>query len=360
MKLVVSPTAPGLSSDGEPARPRSAAPIIVAGLSLCLAGILALTVGKAPLSPALPIDLLLARFGFSPPAPMSSTAETILLQIRLPRIALAGLVGAALAVAGATYQGVFRNPLADPYLLGVASGASLGAVLAFIMPMPREMLHVGAVQSFAFLGSITAVIAVYVLARVGGSVPTTTLLLAGIAISAAASAATAYLMYIRGDQLLVIYSWLLGGFNVASWQEVRLITPMVLVSTGFMVIGGRMMNTLQFGEEQAAALGISVERCKLLLIGAATLATAAAVSVSGLIGFVGLVVPHITRLLFGPDYRRLVPTTALLGAAFLITADTAARAAAGPSEIPVGVITAAVGAPFFLLLLRRQKRIAFW
>jgi iron complex transport system permease protein len=360
VKLVVSPTAPGLSSDGEPARPRSAAPIIVAGLSLCLAGILALTVGKAPLSPALPIDLLLARFGFSPSAPMSSTAETILLQIRLPRIALAGLVGAALAVAGATYQGVFRNPLADPYLLGVASGASLGAVLAFILPVPRDMLHVGAVQSFAFLGSITAVIAVYMLAHVGGSVPTTTLLLAGIAVSAAASAATAYLMYIRGDQLLVIYSWLLGGFNVASWQEVRLITPMVLLSTGFMVIGGRMMNTLQFGEEQAAALGISVERWKLLLIGAATLATAAAVSVSGLIGFVGLVVPHITRLLFGPDYRRLVPTTALLGAAFLITADTAARAAAGPSEIPVGVITTAVGAPFFLLLLRRQKRIAFW
>ena len=358
MKLVVSPTAPGLSS-GQPARARSAAPIIVAGLSLCLAGILALTVGKAPLPPALPIDLLLARFGVSPPAPMSSTAETILLQIRLPRIALAGLVGAALAVAGATYQGVFRNPLADPYLLGVASGASLGAVAAFVLPIPRDLSRGGAVQILAFVGAGAAVVAVYLLARVGGSVPTTTLLLAGIAVSAAASAATAYLMYIRGDQLLVIYSWLLGGFNAASWQEVRLITPMVLLSSGVMVLGGRIMNSLQFGEEQAAALGISVERWKLLLIGAATLATAAAVSVAGLIGFVGLVVPHITRLLIGPDYRRLVPTAALLGAAFLITADTVARAA-GPSEIPVGVITAAVGAPFFLLLLRRQKRIAFW
>ena len=307
-----------------------------------------------------PYELLLSRFGLAAAAPESASAETILLQIRLPRIVLAGLVGAALAVAGATYQGVFRNPLADPYLLGVASGASLGAVLAFILPIPPELSRGGAVQALAFVGAIIAVAMVYLLARVGGSVPTTTLLLAGIAISAAASAATAYLMYIRGDQLLVIYSWLLGGFNVASWQEVRLITPMVILSTGVMVMGGRIMNTMQFGEEQAAALGIPVEPAKLLLIGAATLATAAAVSVAGLIGFVGLVVPHMTRLLIGPDYRRLAPTAALLGAAFLIIADTAARAAPGPSEIPVGVITAAVGAPFFLLLLRRQKRIAFW
>ncbi len=360
MKLVTSPIAPGSLIGGLPPRPRTATPIIAAALGLCLAGLLALSVGKAPLSPGLPYDLLLSRFGFATPAPATSSAETILLQIRLPRIVLAGLVGAALAVAGATYQGVFRNPLADPYLLGVASGASLGAVLAFILPIPRDLLRIGAVQSFAFLGAIVAVVAVYLLARVGGSVPTTTLLLAGIAISAAASAATAYLMYIRGDQLLVIYSWLLGGFNVASWQEVRLITPVVLLSTVIMVIGGRVMNTLQVGEEQAAALGVPVEPAKVLLIGAATLATAAAVSAGGLIGFVGLVVPHITRLLIGPDFRRLVPTAALLGAAFLITADTGARAAAGPSEIPVGVITAAVGAPFFLLLLRRQKRIAFW
>ena len=233
-------------------------------------------------------------------------------------------------------------------------------MLAFVLPIPAELSRGGAVQVLAFVGAIIAVVAVYLLARVGSSVPTTTLLLAGIAISAAASAATAYLMYIRGDQLPVIYSWLLGGFNVATWQEVRLIAPMVLLSTGVMVLGGRVMNTMQFGEEQAAALGIAVEPAKLLLIGAATLATAAAVSVGGLIGFVGLVVPHITRLLIGPDYRRLVPTAALLGAAFLITADTLARAAPGPSEVPVGVITAAVGAPFFLLLLRRQKRIAFW
>lgn len=342
--------------------PRSSGllPVVIAALCLVFAALLALAIGKAPIPPAMPFQMALSRLGVDRAMDWPASAETILLQIRLPRIALAGLVGGALAVAGATYQGVFRNPLADPYLLGVASGASLGAVLAFILPIPRDLFAIGAVQALAFLGALVAAFAVYTLARVGGSVPTTTLLLAGVAISAAASAVTAYLMYIRGDQLLVIYAWLLGGFNVASWQEARLIAPLVLLSAVFMALGGRVMNAMQFGEEQAATLGIPVEQAKFVLLGAATLATAAAVSAGGLIGFVGLVVPHITRLLCGPDYRRLVPTAALLGAAFLILADAAARAAPGPSEIPVGVVTAAIGAPFFLLLLRRQKRATFW
>lgn len=340
-------------------RLRLAWPLAVAVIALCLAATGALMVGKAPISPSLVVDLLLARLGMTTlDVPVS--AETILLQIRLPRIVLAGLVGGALAVAGATYQGVFRNPLADPYLLGVASGASLGAALAFILPMPAAMRALGAVQALAFAGAIVAVAMTFLLARVGDRAPTSTLLLAGVAISAAATAGTAYLMYVRGDQLFVIYAWLLGGFNGASWQEVRLIAPMVLLSAGAMWLGGRILNVLQFGEDQAAALGVPVERVALVLITAATLATAAAVSVAGLIGFVGLVVPHATRLLFGADYRRLTPTATLLGAAFLIAADTAARGAPGPSEIPVGVITAAIGAPFFLVLLRHQKRLVFW
>ncbi len=277
-------------------------------------------------------ELLLARAGLATPD-ATANAASILFQIRLPRIVLAGLVGAALAVAGATYQGVFRNPLADPYLLGVASGAGLGAVLAFILPFPRHLHAVGAVQAFAFLGGIVAVVAVYLLARVGGSVPTTTLILAGVAISAAATAATAYLMYVRGDQLLVIYSWLLGGFNVAGWQEVRLVTPVVLLSAAAMIAGGRTMNTLQFGEEQAASLGVPVERAT-----AAHRRRDAGDRGSrlrrGLIGFVGLVVPHATRLLFGPDYRRLVPTSALLGAAFLIAADAAPAPRPAPAMSP--------------------------
>lgn len=349
----------GALSPGTTQRVNATLPIIVAAASVVLAARVALTIGKAPLPPALAGDMLLSWLGL-PARHWPESAETILLQIRLPRIVLAGVVGAALATAGATYQGVFRNPLADPYLLGVASGASLGAVLAFILPIPRDLLRIGVVQTFAFLGGIAAVIAVYLLGRVGGSVPTTMLLLAGVAISAAASAATAYLMYIRGDQLLVIYSWLLGGFNVASWQEVRLVTPLVLLSIAVMVLGGRVLNVLQFGEEQAATLGIPVEPVKLALIAAATLATAAAVSAGGLIGFVGLIVPHATRLLIGPDYRRLVLTTALVGASFLIVVDAAARGLPGPSDIPIGVITAAVGAPFFLVLLRQQKRAVFW
>lgn len=333
--------------------------IAAAAACLGIAVVVALSTGKAAIPPALSVDLVRSHLGLAATA-WPAELETVLLYIRLPRIVLAGLVGAALAIAGATYQGVFRNPLADPYLLGVASGASLGAVLAFVLPIPRQFHAFGAVQALAFLGAVVAVVAVYGLARVGGSVPTTTLLLAGVAISAAASAATAWLLSIRGDQLVVVYAWFLGGFNVASWQDVRLIAPMVLLSIGVMLTGGRIMNAMQFGEEQAASLGVSVEQAKLLFIAAGTLATAAAVSAGGLIGFVGLVVPHVTRLLFGPDYRRLLPIAALLGAAFLIAADSGARAAPGPSEIPVGVITAAVGAPFFLVLLRRQKRIAFW
>jgi cobalamin transport system permease protein len=354
------PMARGFPLAATRARPGAILPIVVATAGLVLAGLLALAVGKAPLPLAMPFQMALAHFGVTAETAWPASAETILLQIRLPRIVLAGLVGGALAIAGATYQGVFRNPLADPYLLGVASGAGLGAVLAFILPVPPNLYALGVVQVFAFLGALGAVVAVYVLARVGGSVPTTTLLLAGVAISAAASAVTAYLMYLRGDQLLVIYGWFLGLFNVVGWQEVRQTAPLVLLSVAAILAGGRVMNALQFGEEQAATLGISVERAKLLLLGAGTLATAAAVSAGGLIGFVGLVVPHVTRLLIGADHRRLVPTAALLGAAFLIVADASARAAPGPSEIPIGVITAAIGAPFFLFLLRRQKRAMFW
>ncbi len=338
---------------------RTASPILVAAVCLGLAALLALAVGKAPIAPAQVAELILARAGLAvPDAP--ANADSILFQIRLPRIVLAGLVGGALAVAGATDQGVVRKTLADPNRHGVATGGRRGAVLAFILPVPRHLHAIGAVQAFAFLGGLAAVIAVYLLGRVGGSVPTTALILAGVAVSAAATALTAYLMYVRGDQLLVIYSWILGGFNIAGWREVRLIAPIVLLCAAVMAAGGRVMNTLQFGEEQAASLGVPVERAMLILIVVATLATAAAVSAAGLIGFVGLVVPHATRLVFGHDYRQLVPTAALLGAAFLILADTVARAAPGPSEIPVGVVTAAIGAPFFLIILRRQKRIAFW
>jgi iron complex transport system permease protein len=352
-RVAAPPAARGPASGGAAASLAAAAVLV----ATCL---VAASVGKA----AIPFDTelaILARRLLALPveATWPESWETILLEIRLPRIALGAFVGAALAVAGASYQGLFRNPLADPYLLGVASGAGLGAVLAFVLPFPPELYGVGIVQVMAFLGASGAVALVFGLARVGRTVPTVTLILAGVALGSMLSAASAYLMYRFGDRLLVIYGWLIGGFNVATWGQVRLVAPGVLISAVAIALGGRMLNVLQLGEEQAAALGVPVERVKLLLVLAATLATASAVSAGGLIGFVGLIVPHAVRLLVGPDYRRLVPLAALGGAAFLVAADAAARALPGPVELPVGVVTAGCGAPFFLYLLRRQKRALF-
>ena len=360
MKLRSVPTPPPRPAVEAAPRTRWALPIVGAAILLCLVAVVAASFGKAAIPLDLQAQIFVQRLGVPGPATWPANYETILFEIRLPRIALAALVGSALALAGATYQGLFRNPLADPYLLGIASGAGLGAVLAFVLPLPVALYRAGIVQALAFLGALATAAAVYLLARVGRSTPMTTLLLAGVAVGALANAATAYLMYVRGDRLLVIYAWLLGGFNVATWHEVELVAPVVLVSGVTMVLSSRTMNVLQFGEEQAAALGVPVERVKLVLVGAATLATAAAVSAGGLIGFVGLVVPHVARLLFGPDHRRLVPLAALFGASFLVAADTATRSLPGPSDVPVGVATATVGAPFFLLLLRRQKRAVFW
>jgi iron complex transport system permease protein len=359
MKLLATSTSPP-DQAAETMHPgRQILPILGAIMLLGLIAVAAVASGKATIPVEMQARIVAHHLGVPSTMSWPTSYETILFEIRLPRVALAAVVGGALAVAGTTYQGLFRNPLADPYLLGVASGAGLGAVLAFVLPFPAGLYGVGIVQAMAFLGALVTVIAVYLLARVGRSTPMTTLLLAGVALGALASAATAYLMYIHGDKLLVVYAWLIGGFNLASWQEVRLVAPIAVAATIPIVLQARTLNVLQFGEQQAATLGINVERTKLLLVVAATLATAAAVSVGGLIGFVGLIVPHTVRLLFGSDHRQLVPLVAIIGGAFLVAADTAARSLPGPSEIPVGVVTAAVGAPFFLFLLRQQKRAVF-
>lgn len=335
-------------------------PILGAVVLLVVVAAAAASQGKVPIPLDAQAQILASRLlGLAVPTVWPETYQTILLDIRLPRVVLAGLVGAALAVAGAGYQGLFRNPLADPYLLGVAAGAGLGAVLAMVLPFPAGLYGVGIVQAMAFLGALATVVAVYSLGRVGNSTPVTTLLLAGVALGALASAAMAYLMYVHGDRLIAIYGWLLGGFNVANWQRVWLITPGVLFSAVVMGLSGRTLNVLQLGEESASALGVRVERAKLAIVVAASLATASAVSAAGLIGFVGLIVPHVARMIFGPDHRRLVPLAALLGASFVIAADAVARGLPGSSEIPVGVVTAVCGAPFFLFLLRRQKRAVF-
>lgn len=341
---------------------RTTAHVGAALTALVAVSLAAAATGQAAIPLEAQAGMLWARlpFGGTAEAAWPRAYEAIFFDIRMPRVALAGLAGAALAVAGVAYQGVFRNPLADPYLLGVASGAGLGAVIAFISPLPPVLYGVGIVQLAAFAAAVVTVTLVYGLARVGRTTPVTTLLLAGVAVGALAAAATSYLMYIHGDKLLVIYAWMLGGFNVTSWQQVFVTAPYVMAGTAIVLLHARLLNVLQLDEDQAHALGVDVERMKIVVVGAATLTTAAAVAVSGLIGFVGLVVPHVLRLIFGPDHRLLVPLAAVYGAAFLVAADAVARSLLPRSELPVGVITAACGAPFFLYLLRRQKRAVFW
>ncbi|MCD6568165.1 MAG: iron chelate uptake ABC transporter family permease subunit [Dehalococcoidia bacterium] len=290
----------------------------------------------------------------------AATLHTIILDIRLPRVLLAGLVGAALGVAGATYQGLFRNPLADPYLLGVASGAGLGATVAFLIPFTISWMSFGAVPLFAFAGAVGAVAVVYSLARVGRTLPATTLILAGVALGSFFSSITSYLMTICGEELHGIVFWLMGGLSLTRWSEVLTVFPCVLVGTVIIYLHGRPLNVMQLDEEQAQQLGINVERVKLILLGAASLITAAAVCFTGLIGFVGIIVPHAVRLIWGPDYRFLLPLSTLVGAIFLIVADTLAHTIIPPTEIPVGVITAFCGAPFFLYLLRKRQGFAFF
>ena len=333
-------------------------------LGLCAALIVVAAVATSIGSVKIPLlttcRILLDRLPFVDISPTwQSTIATIVLEIRLPRVILAGLVGAALAIAGATYQGLFRNPLADPYLIGVAQGASLGAIVGFLLPTAWNIAGFGIIPLLAFIGALLATVIVYALARVGKTLPVTTLILSGVALSALLGSIVSYLIISSGEKMHGIIFWLMGSFSMSQWSEVRIVLPYVAVGTAVIIIFARLLNVMQLDEEQARQLGVNVERVKLLLIGVATLATAAAVSVAGVIGFVGLIVPHFVRLLWGPDHRQLLPLSMVLGAAFLILADVPARTINAPSEIPVGIITALCGTPFFLLLLRLRQRSVF-
>jgi iron complex transport system permease protein len=341
-------------------RPRGTTPALFA---LCLAALaLALLLGVSAGAVAIPLPavvrLLLSRV-LPVAADYPDTFKTILFSIRLPRVILMALTGAALATAGATYQGLFRNPLADPYLVGVASGAGLGATLVITFGLPATRLGLMAVPLGAFLGGVITVGLVVMMAQVGRTTPVTTLLLAGVAAGSFATAITTFWMLRSPEGMRRALNWLLGGYAGGGWQPVGIVLPYLLLGLVIMQLNARALNVLQLDEEQARQLGLNVERLKLILVGAATLMTAAAVAFGGLIGFVGLIVPHVLRLLGGPDYRRLIPLSALGGAAFLILADLLARTLFAPQELPVGVITALIGAPFFIVLLRRIKRAVF-
>lgn len=288
------------------------------------------------------------------------TSAFIIWGIRLPRTVLVLLTGAALGGSGAAYQGLFRNPLADPYLIGVASGAGLGAVLAMSIQWPYSFWGLMAIPAAAFLGALLAVFLVYSLARLGKTVPTTNLILAGVAFSSFATALTSFLVLSSTGELRRAISWMLGGASQAGWGPVLTVLPYLAIGLGILVLSGHALNLLQFGDDQAQQLGLNVTRTRTLLLLAASLATAAAVAFSGTIGFIGLIVPHVMRLWFGADHRRLLPLSIISGAGTLLLADVLARSVMAPQELPVGIVTALAGAPFFLWVLRRSKNQGYW
>jgi iron complex transport system permease protein len=285
---------------------------------------------------------------------LSDQQASIVWQIRLPRVALGALVGGTLAVAGAAYQGVFRNPLVDPYLLGVAAGAGLGATVVFAMSASGgPLLPIG-----AFAGAVVAVVATYALGRSAGGRSTATLVLAGVAMASFFTAAQSYVQQRSSADVRRLYGWILGRLSTTGWGDVALAAPYVAVSLVVIFLSRRLLDVLAVDDAEAAALGVSPPRVRRWVVAAATLGTAAVVAVSGLIAFVGIIVPHTIRLLAGTSYRRVIPLSLILGAAFLVAADVAARTMVSPAELPIGVVTAFLGAPFFLVVLRANRRVS--
>jgi iron complex transport system permease protein len=311
-----------------------------------LALLAALLVGLAVGPAAIPLGALLE-------GRLSALQEAVLWELRAPRVVLGALVGATLATAGGAYQAVFRNPLADPYLLGAAAGAGLGATIAIVyagfVPLPLA----------AFAGATGAVGGAYLLGRsVGDRRGTATLILAGVAMAAFLTALQTLLLQQNTENVRAIYSWLLGRLSTSGWSDVGLVAPYAAISIAVVLAHRRLLDVLRVGEEEAVGLGVRVARLRLLVVGGATLGTAAAVAASGLIGFVGIVIPHTVRLLAGTSYRVVLPLSMLFGAAFLVLADVVARTVLSPAELPIGVVTACIGAPFFILVLRTSREAA--
>jgi iron complex transport system permease protein len=282
---------------------------------------------------------------------------TISWDIRMPRVVLASLVGSMLSLSGASYPGVFRNPLVDPYLLGVAAGAGLGATLVFTLNRSGSSTWIiDPLPLSAFAGGLIAVFVTYVVGTAfGGPKSASTLVLAGVAVTALATAVQTFVLQRHTDVVRQVYSWILGRLSSATWGDVRLVLPYVLVSSAVLFLHRRLLDIMRVGDDEATALGASVNRVRIVVVIAATLGTSAVVAVSGLIGFVGIIVPHAVRLLAGASYRVIVPLSLLMGASFLIIADIPGRVLQNPSETPIGVVTAFLGAPFFLLLLRTKQ-----
>ncbi len=348
-------TAPALRREGLSAR------WVLAGVAAVLVALVAgLTIGPVGLAPGRVVLSLVDRLPLvDVDAGLDPRDLTIVEQLRLPRVVLGLLVGAMLAGAGAAYQGVFRNPLADPYLLGVAAGAGLGATFAIVGGWGVGVGVLDPVPMAAFVGALVAVVGTYAVgvSRDRGTAAST-LILAGVAVASFLTAAQTYVQQRNAESIRQVYSWILGRLTVAGWDEVLLLLPYAVVAGAVLLANRRVLDVLGVGDEEAGSLGLEPAKARLLVVLAASLGTAAAVSVSGLIGFVGIIVPHAVRLLVGSSYRVILPLSMLFGAAFLALADLLARTAASPAEIPIGVITAFLGAPFFIVVLRTAKRFS--
>lgn len=326
--------------------------VAASGAALVGAVLVAVAIGGVQV----PLPEVLGAVGRGLAGDAEGPIDTIIWRVRLPRALLAGAVGAALALAGAAFQAVFRNPLADPYLLGAASGAGFGAAVALVYgPLFPPLAALG-VAPVAFACASATVVCVVLLARRGGRLPTESLILAGVVIGSSLSAGTSFVMLAARERSAGVLAWLLGSFSFSSWGDLGRIAPILAAAFVLGVIARRPFDLLQLGEGSARQLGLPVDTFKWIVIAVATLLTAAAVAASGVIGFVGLITPHAVRLALGPEHRSLVPLSALWGATFLILADLLARTVIAPAELPVGVITALAGGPFFLALLRRGRR----
>lgn len=326
---------------------------IAVGIGAVIATVvLGIFVGAAPL----PVGGVFHTLSFGllggPDSALTARESAILLNVRLPRVAMAALVGAALAIAGATYQAVFRNPLADPYLLGISSGAAPAVTVAILLGVAAAMIPM-----VGFAGGIVAVMVTYIAGNsLGDRSSPVTVILAGVAVAAFTNAAQQFLLQRNEDSLRIIYGWMLGQLGASTWRGVVYSAIPVLLGVVAVLVSARALDVLSVGDMEAASLGLNVGGIRVALVAAATLITAASVSMSGLIGFVGIIVPHALRILVGPGHRLLLPLVALWGAAFLQLADIVGRTVMSPAEVPVGVVTAAVGGPFFLYLLRRYGR----
>jgi iron complex transport system permease protein len=338
------------------AGPRGPVRLTLAAIAVLLGvSMLAVCIGVTPYSPGAVLSTIADQLGITIGTPMEGTQAAPLLQLRLPRVLLAALVGGLLSMAGATYQGVFRNPLADPYLLGAAAGAGLGATAVITLAPGLSIGPAGLVPMAAFAGALGGVGLSFAVGRAaaGGSAGSgATLLLAGVAVASFLTAVQTVLQQAHSDDLRAVYSWILGQLGSAGWDQVLVLLPYAALSVAGMIATGRALDVLALGDDEAASLGVNPARIRLFAVACASLATAAAVAVGGLIGFVGLVVPHIVRRLAGGSHRILLPMSLLGGASFLVLADLASRTLLAPAELPIGVVTAFVGAPFFALLLR--------